>query len=65
MVIPTDRETTAIEKIVCNLEFPRGGAPGATREGPEWVRRQRGWELCLRACRGFRGKEQEKQGEHV
>lgn len=45
MVRPTDEETTANEKVVCYLQFPRGGSTphhtGPRGEAAAWVRRQR------------------------
>lgn len=47
LVRPTDQEMTVMEKIFCDLQFPRGeGMPCSARphgEAPGLARRQRQW----------------------
>ena len=71
MVRPIDQEMTAIEKTVCDSQFPRGGGTPRHgrphREAPGSVRRLREQRKNTHSslyC-GFPGKEQERQGKPV
>lgn len=64
MVRPTDQETTAIRKVTCHSQFPRGGgmlcvaAKGSTRVTPERKSEGKAWAGAIIVA--FVGKEWER-----
>ena len=71
-VRPTDQDMTAVGKVVCYSQFPKGGGTPHYREGghsetPGSVRRQRevGGKHGKRLYWGFHMKEQAREGKQA